>query len=139
MINIKLSQMETDHVCNVLGVAAMELDPILDDVNVIKILSKIDITDDMDMSQVGLDKIKNTLAFIFAISKTYRLGIYKILAEFAQTSPEDIGKRKLMENIDQIIDCLNDEYFLNFFPRLRLLARKELSDISSKPDHAKQT
>lgn len=125
--------MSADHVFDTLGVAGEELGKIFEDEKIIDKLSILDVKpDDESIATLGLRKIKDMLFLITVFSKTYRIGIYKIIAEFKQTTVEEIGKLPLTEIWAQIMDSLNDELFLSFFPQLRSLVRSESLNILSK-------
>ena len=128
MIVIKITQMTTDHVADVLSVAAVELEPILANEQLMKTVVETKLGEGETPLAYGMRTAKNLFGTVLLFSKTYRKGIYRILAEFAQCTPEEIGKRTLSENWEQIRDSLDDEVFLSFFPSLKRLARKESSD-----------
>lgn len=158
---MKLSEISTDHVLDVLATAAIELEPVFNDDDLMeklhrdsnlelfsisnsekllaeKALTEEGLTDDEKNELKTLKQQKGVImrkaskkgmnmlvAGVLAVSKTYRKNLYNILAAFAQTTVEEIGKKPLLENIRQIQDCLNDEVFLSFFPQLRSWVQTE--------------
>jgi hypothetical protein len=135
---MKLSAMTTDHVADVLSTAAIELEPILADEKVMTAVAGTKQSTDENTLEYGMRIAQNLLGTVLLFSKTYRQGLYRILAEFAQCTPEEIGLKTINENWEQIKDCLNDEVFLSFFPSLKKLVQSESSDTSPKPAPKKQ-
>lgn len=138
MIVIKLSEMSADHVFDTLAVAGEEIEKILKDESLMKKLSTLNIKDENEsVSDFGFRKIKDMMFLVVSFSKTHRMGIYKIVAQFKELSIEEVGKLPLKDIWAQISESFNDELFLSFFPKLRSLVQKKSSNISSKQPPAK--
>jgi hypothetical protein len=127
---MKLSEMSTDHVFDVLTVAAVDLEPILADEKVLSMTVSVKPNEGESRLELGLRTAQTILNAVLLFSRTYRQNVYRILAAFFKCSPEEIGQKTLKENMEQVRECFNDEVFLSFFPSLGRLAPKTSSDTS---------
>lgn len=134
---MKLSEMELDHVFDVIGVAGEELGAFFEDEVITKKLETLNTKADGEtVSAFGVRRAKDFAYIIAAVGKKYKKGLYNLVGAFKQVPPESVGNLSLPEMWEQIRDSLNDELFLGFFPSLRSWVGKSLTDMLLKPDLA---
>lgn len=135
---MKLSEMSADHVFDTLGVAGEELGAIFEDSAFTKKVEQMNAkAEDESTSAFGLRRVKDLFFLINSLSKTHRMGVYRIVAAFRKIPAEEVGTLSLPELWEQIRDSLNDELFLSFFPRLKPWVGTSLSAFLLKQDPAK--
>jgi len=122
---MKLSEMQFDHMMNVLSTIAVELEPLLEDEGLARIIMNLKRQENEPPADYGKRLSKQILVNLSLLSGKYRPALHRILGAFFECAPEEIGRKNVNEIAAQLKISLEDEVLHGFFPQLGLFRPSE--------------
>ncbi|MCL2565962.1 MAG: hypothetical protein FWE24_09180 [Defluviitaleaceae bacterium] len=123
---MKLSSISFDEMTNILAVLAVEIQPLLEDEEIIELLNSTRKIENETHKEYGLRTGRNMFSLLGLMSLKHKEAFHRILGVLFNCPSEEIGKKPMKEIMDKLKETLGDEVLVSFLPQFGKLVRSGL-------------